>query len=424
MTKKREQYRLQFHSVVSLLLLLFLLSGCSALWEEPVSEEKAVINMPEESPFGIVPDVSYEVPKSIPKVMVNQEGYDIKSKKLVVFQGEGLSDTFEVVDAKTQKTVYTGKIKNGRYGYFTELEQAGAYYIRTDVIGESYRFSIEKNRYLQTFDALHKNYSENIKDIDEAIPILLAYEFYPGYFRTDKGSSNSEVPLVLESIRKVMDEYLVLPITEYEDEEQAMLTAGALAKFAYQYKNYDNSYANKCLNLAEKLWRMEAAKIDKESDSYYFAAAELYRALGYEKYHAVIKSIALKEKTSPVWEEQWKLYGDITYLSTRRRVDVEICNVLMDAAMEEAERIAKEAKENPALPMDDSLEHMLVNALQLITIDHIITSHEYSGIVENQLHYFWGCNAQGKNYQEELEENPLFLFIMVEIAENFANMEE
>ena len=112
----------------------------------------------------------YEVPKSKPSILVNQLGYHTESVKNVIFIGEDISDTFDIVDEKTEETVYTGKIENKGYkqdvemqvgvGTFTDFTKEGNYYILCDTIGQSYHFSVSHMIYDSLFTDLLKIISD------------------------------------------------------------------------------------------------------------------------------------------------------------------------------------------------------------------------------------------------------------------------
>lgn len=115
--------------------------------------------------------LSYEVPEQIPGIMVDQVGYSVGSEKAVVFKGEDLPETFGVYDLESGKKVFSGEILKGVYneeldeydsmGYFTDFDEAGSYFISTDVVGESYSFTIQENAFKDAFDEACKKYYIN-----------------------------------------------------------------------------------------------------------------------------------------------------------------------------------------------------------------------------------------------------------------------
>ena len=141
-------------------LVVTLLTGCS--FSIPTEVENATANIVEPEKTNL----SYPVPKSIPNVLVDQNGYEMKSTKIALFRGDNLQSSFEVVDAESGEIVYTGDIvakglneETGEYisyGSFSELEKIGTYYIQTAKIGQSYPFVIEENLYDELIPSIQK----------------------------------------------------------------------------------------------------------------------------------------------------------------------------------------------------------------------------------------------------------------------------
>lgn len=234
-----------------------MLTGCTAKPAEEASVEE----------LQQVQDVNYEIPKSIPNVLVDQVGYETESTKIAIFRGENLQNTFEVIDAVSGETVYTGEVINEgyneasgeytSYGSFTELEKNGTYYIQTAIIGQSYPFVIGDRLYNELIPQISKNIYYNRcgidiqseyakdsyvhkachtgkvvtpdtkeridaaggwhteggygKDVAEgctiAANLLLTYEFYPSEITDDSGipESGNKIPDILDEVRYEID---------------------------------------------------------------------------------------------------------------------------------------------------------------------------------------------------------------------------
>ena len=149
------------------ILLTGCLTGCGAQVAEAEQErEEAPLQTMEEDP-----DLSYEVPVSAPHILVNQLGYITQSTKIAVFCGSQLPDRFEVIDADTGKTVYTGKPEKREsqdsctdeigYGDFSQVELPGKYYIEAPLLGDSYSFQIADNLYDDVLKEAVKQYYYN-----------------------------------------------------------------------------------------------------------------------------------------------------------------------------------------------------------------------------------------------------------------------
>lgn len=117
------------------------------------------------------PDLSYEVPVSIPGILVNQLGYMTSSTKIASFKGEEMPEVFYIIDAESGDTVYTGVLEDkgynqelgeyNSYGDFTDLQTPGHYYIEAPVLGRSYSFAIGDQVYDGIFREACRQYYYN-----------------------------------------------------------------------------------------------------------------------------------------------------------------------------------------------------------------------------------------------------------------------
>ncbi|NLO40356.1 MAG: glycosyl hydrolase family 9 [Ruminiclostridium sp.] len=105
----------------------------------------------------------------VPSININQVGYRTDDKKTAIFRDSSLDTTFEVVDVKTGKAVFSGKVSGSvntpsagetvAYGDFTEVTAPGTYKIVAANSGESYEFVIADKPYDKAFaDALKMLY--------------------------------------------------------------------------------------------------------------------------------------------------------------------------------------------------------------------------------------------------------------------------
>lgn len=213
--------------------------------------------------------------------------------------------------------------------------------------------------------------------------------------------------------------------------------SAVLAQFSRIYSIYDKEFSEICLNASEAAYSY-VEKYGELDDLQYYAAAGLYKSTGNEKYHNKLKQYLGLKQSGENSRFSRKLYGDIAYLTCKQKVDVEICDQLMDGLMEKAERLAESVKKDVYMVWTKqsgrSAGQILENTFVLAIIDRIITSHEYLGIMENQLHYLLGRNEDGVlmvtgkgilNHTDEGEEYQLylqssFIFILHEIVEREA----
>ncbi len=97
-----------------------------------------------------------------PPILTNQIGYRANSPKTAVFRDITDQKEFSVVNADTKETVFTGKLSEAvqnssagetdYIGDFSEVTQAGTYYITCANLDDSYTFTIEENPYAKVLD--------------------------------------------------------------------------------------------------------------------------------------------------------------------------------------------------------------------------------------------------------------------------------
>jgi endoglucanase len=423
------------------------------------------------------PVLEYEVPTMYPSVFVNREGYSIDEEKLVIVSGKYLPQAFRVVDMGTGTVVFTGKLQergfySGEdeytgYGDFSEVTQEGNYYIECDVVGRSYSFEIAERMERKIFEACIEEMQTRLElltleasrdsfdtqmlgdgrdDWMEALLfLLLTYEVYPEAGRQD---DTIAIPLILEVVEEGIQGLLSLQDTETGGVEgHSYLYATILAKYSYLYQKYDSKIANDILNLADRAWRYgENRRKQKEigEDEAYrmTAAAELYRAAGHYSYRNVImeygnvmRSTAAGHtdisdgSANPLTAKEviGQTLAKITYISTKQRVNLELCNLFITQLMQEAEDIAAQFNQDfleDALRNTREGDQFFWNLIELSVVEYVITNHEYGQVLENQYHYlcgrnraayqYWDDEADDKN-EMQIREHPIWMagFVML-----------
>ena len=120
--------------------------------------------------LGLTPDLSYDKPVMASHVEVDQLGYRRNDRKIAIFRGDVLGESFDVISTDDGRVVFTGEIESRTrsgtgescfFGDFSEVTGAGTYYVRTDVIGYSYPFSIGDDVYEGLFDDSLRQYYLN-----------------------------------------------------------------------------------------------------------------------------------------------------------------------------------------------------------------------------------------------------------------------
>ena len=429
--------------------------------------------------LGLTPDFSYERETERPGIRTDLLGYLPDSTKAAVFQGKELPEKFQVIEKDSGACVYEGDIRVNKsgtggaavgYGTFTELKEEGNYYIRCDRIGYSYPFAIGKDVYLErtrrlgslieeTRNGQSESGEEIVREsmeICETLSYLLAaYEMYPALFAKiweggntggkeaaidgEKffGTFRAETDLLLSiQDEKTGGVYKMAKAESPAEEggkaaqpeisaEATAVYAGTMAKYSYLYQEYDWNYANICLKAAAKAWRyLEKEErrgtldIGSADTGRIYAAAELYRASNERAYHTYMlqNSELLAEQN----EDIYLLIGKVTYLSTRRDVNHELCGQIMKGLMEHAAKIAAEGKKELFLVKERETDVILWDMTVLALTNYAIMNHEYVTVIENHLHYLSGRNAESALLLEEpggVEAAKLLLLFSVVEAE-------
>lgn len=259
--------RRHIRKIICIILCIGLLTGCSGL---PDLSFDTLRGRSEDDGFtslGLSPEFNYEVPVSLPNILVDQVGYAQESNKIAVIRGELPPDTFTIMEADTGQVVYTGQIvqkgydeETGvyiSYGNFTDFTTPGKYYIQAAMIGQSYPFEIAENPYEDLFQVALKQYYYNrcgltlsselageaahnachareaqmkedasvkldvtggwhmdesgtrdvAKGCQTVNSLLLAYELYSGAFGDEGGipESGNEIPDILDEVKYEID---------------------------------------------------------------------------------------------------------------------------------------------------------------------------------------------------------------------------
>ena len=257
--------------------------------------------------------------------------------------------------------------------------------------------------------------------------LLLAYELYPEGFGDDLNipESGNRIPDVLDEVKYEVDWLLKMQDSRsgavyssvssadsgglgyvlYIDSvtmDATIQFAATMAKFSYLYQNYDREFATQCLRAADRAYRYAGQYLtDVPPEEYFYASAELYRATGNYGYHDVIIGY-LQQNPVTDMDNDFIFWGSVTYLSTKQRVDVDLCDELITVLMLDGEKISYASKNSKFLVCIDeqqsSSAELLHDITRLAVVDHIITNHEYATVLQNHLHYLLGRNLESVCY--------------------------
>ncbi len=475
------------YSIISAFLCISMLSGCAEL--EDLFGADDVKNEQEDEivSWGLTPEFDYVMPESLPEIVVNQVGYSVGSNKIAVFRGENLPDTYDLIDAVTGETVYTGNIEqkgyneateeNISYGDFTDYILPGTYYLQAEVIGRSYPFVIAEEPYENIFNNALKQYYYNRcgltlstefagaaahnachsktakykedsgvqidvsggwhidetgkRDVVECCNavnnLLLAYDLYGDVFTDEVGipESGNEIPDIMDEVKYEVDWFLKMQDTtsgavysgvsvvnnstasyqlyiEPVTMDATIHFAATMAKFSYLYQNYDMNFATQCLKAADRAYRYAGEYMaDVSAEDYFYASTELYRATGKYTYRKVVQNY-LESENELDMDNDYVFWGCATYLATKQSVDAKLCNKAISTLMRDVETISYASKSSKYLTEgnkeQDNNAELLQKMTRLAVVDHIITNHEYTTVLENHLHYFLGRNAESISY--------------------------
>ncbi len=415
--------------IKGVLLLLSLavcvLAGCDEVQEEP---ENVI-----ENPYaGVVsmektPVVDYVVPEQQPNILVDQRGFFLSDEKVAAVKGKSLPEEFRVIDALTGLTVYRGAVEDivcheemelysGRVD-FSAVEAEGTYYLECDIIGRSDSFGIHEQIYIGLFDEIYGQMVEKCQQrsltLPEAAALLEAYEWYSDIFPDE---DRDEIPDVLRELRgwvAYMEE------NGTEEEEKAMYAA-LLAKFSYLYQKFDRQYATDCLKRASTVFGQIQPALSRDADIFW-ALTELYRATGRYTYRKqIVDHKSFFENSSNYLEDRSYLYAAMTYISTRQRVDVELCEDFMNNLMQNAEETSVCYAEmiDPVAAKNNGSAHLLKYAVELSCANYIMNNYQYTGIMEEFLHYLMGQNFDSVCFYDEGEDRGEYFLLFAQLAAN------
>lgn len=410
------------------LALACFLAGCGQQAEpqENTSPYAAAASM------ETTPVVDYTVPQMSANVLVDLCGYPAEGKKEAAVKGRSLPEDFRLVDAATGETVYTGPIGQTQYseelgislGYadFSDFSGEGEYYLECDIIGQSYPFAIEGQFFEQLFAENCQQIADKCRDgtleAPEALVLLLAYEWYGQIFPDE---DKNQIPDILEELKG----WVALRENDGVQEEDTAIYAAFLAKFSYNYQNFDRQYATDCVRRAATVFGQVPPLHYRDAD-HFLALTELYRATGLASYgNQILDYKGFFENNSSYLEETAYLLGAMTYMVTRQKVDVGMCDGFMGDLMERAEEISDHCSEmiHPVTARNNGAEDLMKHALEVSCVNYVMNNYQYTGVVEEFLHYLMGRNRESVNFYEQDGERADYLLLFTQLAATIPQQE-
>ena len=415
-------------AVLCVCLSAALLSGCSVLPEE-TENSKSLYTAAEG--MESTPVVDYSVPRLLPNVLVDINGYTIECEKQAAVKGYELPETFRLIDARTGEEVFSGYLDKITYneelklytGFarFDDYTTEGTYYLECDKIGRSRRFEIQGSLYMELFREVYKSLIDACEDhsltVPEAMALLTAYEWYSSVFSDENGDQIPDVLKALQSWVSFMEE------SEIDVKDRA-LYAAFLAKYGYNYQKFDQQYATDCLRRASTVFGQVQSIQGRDADTFW-ALTELYRATGLYTYRNQISDyMSFFENNRSYLDETGYLYGIMTYMSTRQKVEVELCEMFMSNLMERGEEISKRYEDmiHPVTARNNGADDLLKSAVELSCANYVRNIYQYTNIIEEFLHYLMGQNVESVSFYPEEGERTEYLLLFAQLAE--IHMEE
>ncbi len=396
------------------------LAGCGTKAEMEEGKPYYAASSMEDTPI-----VDYILPELSPNIILDNAGYQADGEKEAALRGASLPAEFRLVDAESGEIVYSGAVKNALYDEglglyvgsadFSDYVREGSFYLECDLIGRSRTFSIREDYYIELFNSLYEELTEkcgnNTISISEANELLIAYEWHPSIF---PDVNQDEIPDVLVILMNWMDS--VNP--QQLEAGDSLLYAGMSAKFSYLYQKYDKEYATNSLKRASAILEQTKEAVQKDGELFY-VLTELYRASGLAAYRNQITDYkAFFENNPSYYEEGPYLYGVMTYMSTRQRVDRDFCSLLMEALMDRGEEISDSYKDmlHPVNAKNNGPEDLLKRARELACASYILHSYQYNNILAEFLHYLQGENQRSVCFYADAENKMGYILLLSQIV--------
>lgn len=363
-----------------------------------------------------------QLPVSRPGIYVNETGYAPDQEKKALFAGSQQGSRFWVVRSTDGEAVYTGTVPapavDTRSGVefsvvdFTQVDVPGMYYFCADTVGQSYPFAIAEDACEDLLLNLIRNASdmeqqENAAGVSdlcmEMHVILYAVQCHSILFETvygRLGESEQDRRLVTQML--LMAKWLTgqqgADGSLYGDYEATASFCGMMAMCQKNFGKYNEEIDAEYGQAVESAWNWlneQKCGTSARKTARFYAAVQRFDATGGEEYQEIAEEY-LRQKEKGFYSERLLFYGALTYLSSEKGTDRDLCARIMMDVMEEAGRICKEAGEDAAFGIGTrSLEAALSDLLCLTFVNGLTPSREYARIIDNIIQYIGGLNEYG-----------------------------
>ena len=423
--------------------LMLLLSSCSKAEEKPAPKAEVY----EE---GIT--VSNNVPVNKAIIITGEGLFEAAgSKKVMVIDPEG-DETFEVINVKTDETVFTGRMQYKRKRDeddgsdikvkdseavavcdLSDIDREGSYYIRTGSGTVSNVFTVSRGLYKKLLadrlsyfggqpigeDTVSEDVGQCYMRITDR---LLAQEFFPEAISPGAGDDERIVPRTMLLAKSEID--ILKGYYDPEGNNASFLHsnvgsqyqyAAVFAMFAYNYNKFDKAYAAECAGIAEAVYdiaeknyeRGMYSSTDTCDDKRFWASAQLYKLTGGKPYRETAESYAgsnPKGLQKGLNEDTSGYFGSVAYLTCYYPIDLEIAEKYITTLMNDINAVVKESSKSDFLAAagdgseEEEVRKVFGNARLMVLGNYISKSITYVECGENQLAYLYGRNELGKDY--------------------------
>ena len=359
--------------------------------------------------------LDYVVPSSSPNLMADLDGYSLNSEKyayLRISDSAGTVDAFRIVDTESEEIVFEGTFSGSKNNAsilvadFSDLNVPGTYRVECETYGCSEVFRISEDLYGGLSDKTKETIIESCRDLSAdprtVLDYLQAYEWYAEILSDAQDASDtgvvSDAPDELVCVRDWISG------RDYEGSvgTEAVIYSTILAKFSFLYKNYDSALATECLQKASSIYS-QSGNVVKSDSAAFRALAELYRASGESAYESELENYKEFFSSSDVHPDEGYMYGAMTYIVTRQAVDKELCDLLVDSILTDAQSINNRKREitDPMYSQTGGNEEMIGYIRTLMCANYILKGYEYDRTMQMMLHYLSGLNVESSFYEPD-----------------------
>ncbi len=403
------------------LALGMVLTGCGV--QSPLGAEESVSGNSGPLPASMesIAVLDYTIPYQQPGLVVDRRGYPLTGNKTAYVAGESLPGLFSLVDDASGETVFEGELTGVSLdgvlvpgiavADFGSFQTSGTYHLECKKVGHSYSFEILENYYRDRYEEVLKEMKPRLEDSRESarnvMYLLQSCEWNAQIIPDEDGDGIPDE--LYEAERWIAG-------IDYENipEEQVNEYVAVLAKFSYLYRNYNVKLATECLQKAASLYQQSKNVLGEDASSFR-ALTELYRASGQYSYRSEIEDYASYfPNHTGYMDQEGYLFGAMTYMMTRQKVDTDLCTAFMNDMLGTAEEVGNRKKEmlTPGLDRNNGEAELLLSAQQLICANYVLEGVQYNEMLEEILHYLSGCNTASVSYEitEENEGRYLLLY--------------